>query len=213
MGMSSSSESSSKSNSESLFETTHPPALKTYSSDVSEAEWEFCAPYLILMDWAAPQWVPGPRGIFNGLRCLVKTGSPWRYLPFHTVYQQASRWIKADCFEHMAYNLRGLLRLLVERNPSLSAAILDGRTLQSVPENGARADYDRYRSHLHGGENGFCRLGLQRAGTAGPDRGTGHLVSRVKLAEVKKRLRAFTSPQGGRAVLCPAGAFPSSGQR
>jgi transposase len=148
------SETLSESNAESLVETTPRPALKTYPtaypSDVSDAEWEFCASYLMLMDWAAPQREHCPRGTFNALRYLVKTGCPWRYLPtdfppFHTVYQQTSRWIKADCFEHMAHDLRGLLRLLVERNPAPSAVILDGRTLQSVPESGARAGYDGYK--------------------------------------------------------------------
>ncbi|MBF6590534.1 MAG: transposase [Ktedonobacterales bacterium] len=40
------------------------------------------------------------RKIFNGLRCLVKTGAQWRMLPhdlpsWPIVYQQMRRWIAA----------------------------------------------------------------------------------------------------------------------
>ncbi len=37
------------------------------------------------------------------------------------------------------------MRLLQERNPRPTAAILDGRTMQSSPESGARAGYDDYK--------------------------------------------------------------------
>ena len=43
--------------------------LKPYPSDVSNEEWEFCAPYLTLMDERAPQRVYPLREIFN--RCVI----------------------------------------------------------------------------------------------------------------------------------------------
>ncbi len=52
----------------------------SYPSDVSDAEWEFCAPYLTLMKEDAPQRKHCPRSVFNAARYLVKTGCPWRYL-------------------------------------------------------------------------------------------------------------------------------------
>ena len=45
----------------------------------------------------------------------------------------------------MAHDLRELLRLLAGRNPRPTAAILDGRTLQSSPESGGRADDEGYK--------------------------------------------------------------------
>jgi len=45
----------------------------------------------------------------------------------------------------LRYLLRKLLRLLAERGSEPSAAILDGRTLQSVPESGRRAGYDGHK--------------------------------------------------------------------
>jgi transposase len=109
-----------------------------YPSDVSDGEWEFCAPYLTLMDPEAPQQLYPLRALFNALRYIAKTGVQWRYLPenfppYHAVYQQAQRWIRAGVLETMASDLRKLLRMLQDRASEPSAVILDGRTLQSVP--------------------------------------------------------------------------------
>jgi transposase len=123
---------------------------KTYPSDVTDDEWAFVAPYLTLMREDAPQRDHRLRDLFDGLRWLVKTGAQWRYLPgdfppWHAVYQQARRWLAAGCFEAMAHDLREILRLAVGRNPTPSAVVLDGRTIQSTPTSGARAGYDGHK--------------------------------------------------------------------
>jgi len=120
---------------------------KRYLSDVTDEEWELVAPYLALMDEDAPQREYPLREVFNGVRWIMKTGAPWRYLPndlppWEVVYQQAQRWIKAGVFEEMVDDLRTVLRLAEGRNPKPSAAVLDSRTIQSTPESGARAGYD-----------------------------------------------------------------------
>ena len=122
----------------------------TYPTDVTDAEWEFCATYLTLMKEEAPQREHRLREVFNAVRYVVRAGCPWRLLPndlppWWTVHQQAQRWIKAGCFETMADDLRAVLRLLAERSAQPSAVILDGRTMQSTPESGARAGYDGYK--------------------------------------------------------------------
>ena len=120
---------------------------KAYPSDVSDDEWAFVAPYLTLMTEDAPQREHSMREVFNGLRWMIRTGAPWRMIPndlppWHTVYQQSVRWIKAECFIAMVHDLRELLRVAQGRAPQPTAAIFDGRTLQSTPESGARAGYD-----------------------------------------------------------------------
>lgn len=122
----------------------------SYQSDVSDEEWEFCAGYLTLMKEDAPQREYTMRGLFNAVRYMVRAGCPWRMIPndlppWHTVHQQAHRWIKAGCFEAMAHDLRQVLRMLAEKKEQPSAVILDGRTLQSTPESGGRAGYDGYK--------------------------------------------------------------------
>jgi len=122
-------------------------ARKPYPSDVTDDEWDFVAPYLTLMREDAPQREHDLRDVFNALRWMVRSGSPWRYLandlpPWEVVYQQTQRWIKAGVFETMAHDLRELLRMVQGRAPDPSGAIIDSRTLQSTPESGHRAGYD-----------------------------------------------------------------------
>ncbi len=125
---------------------THQP----YPSDVSDAEWQFVAPYLCLLREDAAQREHDLRDVFDGLRWIVRTGSPWRYMPkdfppWDAVYQQSRRWLKAGCFEAIVHDLRAILRFAAGREPEPTAAIFDGRTVQSTPESGGRAGYDGYK--------------------------------------------------------------------
>ena len=119
-------------------------------SDLSDEEWAFCAPYLTLMKETAPQREHASRAIFNAMRYMVRAGCPWRMMPndlppWHSVYQQTRRWMKAGCFEAMAHDLRILLRLFAGKKGQPTAVILDGRTMQSTPESGGRGGYDGYK--------------------------------------------------------------------
>jgi transposase len=127
-----------------------PTTRKPYTSDVSDTEWEFVAPYLILITAEAPQRHHDLREVFNGLHCLVKTGCPWRDLPhdlppWPAVYQQSIRWFQADVFEAIVHDLRAILRLAEDRNAQPSAAIFDGQVLQSTPESGHRSAFNGHK--------------------------------------------------------------------
>ena len=118
-----------------------------YPSDVSDEEWALVAPDLTLLRADAGQRAHSLREVFNGLRYVVKTSAPWRWMPndlppWEAVYQQAQRWLAAGCFEQLADDLRALLRLASGCSPEPSAAILDSRTLRSSPESGERAGDD-----------------------------------------------------------------------
>ena len=120
---------------------------KPYSTDVSDEEWAFAAPYLALVREDAPQRTHDLREVFNGLRYVVKGGVTWRLVPndlppWEIIYQQTQRWLKAGVFEAMTHDLRLLLRTFAGRKGQPTAAILDSRTLRSTPESGARASYD-----------------------------------------------------------------------
>ena len=121
-----------------------------YPSDVSDEEWNFVAPYLALLDEQAPQRRYSLREVFNALRWLARAGAAWRMLPndlppWAVVYQQFRRWEKAGCFEALVSDMRSILRTAQGRRGQPSAAILDGRTLQSSCESGPRAGYDGYK--------------------------------------------------------------------
>ena len=120
---------------------------KPYPSDVSDEEWALVVPYLALVREDAPQRSHELREAFNGLRWVVRTGSPWRYMPhdlppWEAVYQQMQRWLKAGVFEAMVHDLRAFLRLTEGRAPEPTAAVFESRTLRSTPESGARGGYD-----------------------------------------------------------------------
>src|SRR5271166_4413485 len=75
---------------------------KPYPSDVSDCEWALVAPYLTLLPEESAQRTHALREVFNGMRYIVKTGAPWRWMPndlppWEIVYQQAQRWLKAGC--------------------------------------------------------------------------------------------------------------------
>jgi transposase len=120
---------------------------KSYPSDVSDDEWALVAPYLTLLPEESGQRVHALREVFNGLRYMVKTGAPWRFMPndlppWEIVDQQARRWLSAGCFEALAEDLRVILRRAAGRAEQPIAAVIDSRTLRSTPESGARAAYD-----------------------------------------------------------------------
>lgn len=106
-----------------------------------------CRAVLTLLSEDCPQRSHRLREVFNGLRYIVKTGAPWRWMPndlppWEIVCQQARRWLRAGCFAALAEDLRTILRLAAGRPEQPSAAIIDSRTLRSTPESGARAAYD-----------------------------------------------------------------------
>lgn len=125
-------------------------ARRAYPSDVFDDEWALVAPYLTLLPDSAGQRAHPLREVFNALRYLVRYGVAWRAMPndlppWHAVYDQAARWLRAGCFEALAHDLRAVLRLAAGRKEEPSAAVLDSRTLRSTPESGARAGWDGHK--------------------------------------------------------------------
>ena len=69
---------------------------RAYPSDVSDEEWALVSPYLALLREDSAQRDHDLREVFNGLRYIVKTGAPWRFMPhdlppWAAVYQQTQR--------------------------------------------------------------------------------------------------------------------------
>ncbi len=168
---------------------------RKYPTDVSDEEWEFCAPYLTLMREDAPQREHSLRDVFNALRWMIKAGCPWRLMPtnmppWKIVHEQAQRWIRAGVFEAMAHDLRVILRVVKEqRKGKPTAAIIDSRTVQSTPESGGRAGYDGHKkrkgSKVHIAVDTLgCLLALKV--TAANEQ------ERAQVAELAERLQTVT---------------------
>ena len=167
---------------------------KGYPSDVTDAQWEFLAPFLTLMTEDAPQRVHPLREVFDAVRYVVRSGCPWRMLPhdfppWEAVYQQARRWQAAGAFEQIAHELRIAERTLKDRPENPTATALDGRTLRSTPESGHRASYDGYKrtngSKVHVAVDTLGNL-LSVVVTGGKEQ------ERAQVAELTERVQAAT---------------------
>lgn len=118
-----------------------------YPSDVSDEEWAFVLPYLLLSREDSAHREHDLRAVFNGVRYIARTGNQWRFMPhdyppWSAIFQQMQRWMRAGCFERLVEDTRILLREFAGRKGQPTAACIDSRTLQSTPESGARAGYD-----------------------------------------------------------------------
>lgn len=173
---------------------------KPYPSDVSDEEWAFLAPYVSLLPEDVSQRRYPLREVCNALRWVVKTGSPWRWMPhdlppWEVVYQQTRRWLKAGCFEDAAHDLVLLLRQAQGRHGQPTMAIIDSRTVQSTPESGSHAGYDgakkRKGSKVH---LAVDTLGQYLALTVSP----ADVQDRTKAGELAQ---AITTATGGSVEL------------
>lgn len=127
-----------------------PEEPKAYPTDVSDEEWAFVEPYLVLINPDAPQRRHPLREVFNALRYLVRAGCAWRLLPhdlppWAAVYQQTQRWIAAGCFEDIVDDLREMIREAAGKKAQPSAMIIDGQTIPGTIESGHRAGYDGHK--------------------------------------------------------------------
>jgi transposase len=69
------------------------PSRTPYPTDVSDEEWTFVAPYLLLLPEDGDQRTYSLREVFNGLHWIARAGAPWRMMPndlppWYIVYQQ-----------------------------------------------------------------------------------------------------------------------------
>jgi transposase len=108
-----------------------------YPSDVTDEEWAFVLPYLLLSKEDSGSRTHSLRAVFDAYRYLLRAGCGWRMLPgdfppWKAVYDQAQRWHAAGVFEALIADLRGLIRVGEGRSWAPSAAVLDSRTLKST---------------------------------------------------------------------------------
>jgi transposase len=73
---------------------------KVYPSDVTEEEWWFVLPYLLLCREDAGQREHELRDVFDAVRYVARSGCAWRRIPgdlppWAAVYQQFRRWLDA----------------------------------------------------------------------------------------------------------------------
>jgi len=120
---------------------------KVYPSDVTDEEWWFVLPYLLLCREDAGQREHDLREVFDAVRYVARSGCAWRMVPgdlppWAAVYQQFRRWLDAGVFEALVADVQLIVREWAGRKGQPTAICIDSRTLQSTPESGGRAGYD-----------------------------------------------------------------------
>jgi transposase len=73
-----------------------------YLTDVTNEEWAFVLPYLLLSRADSGSLQHDLRAIFNAMRYVVKGGNQWRLMPndlppWPAAYQQMQRWRRPGC--------------------------------------------------------------------------------------------------------------------
>ncbi len=132
--------------------------------------------------------------MFNGLRYIITTGAQWRAMPhdlppWAAVYQQAQRWLAADCIEALLDDLRAVLCSALGGSAEPRAISVDACTLRSSPEGGERAGYDGAKrakgSKLHMAVDTLGNLRALRVTAANVD-------ERVEVGPLTRTVQAVT---------------------
>ena len=103
---------------------------RAYLTDVSDEEWAFVLPYLLLSREDNASRQHDLRALFDAVRYIVKTGHQWRLMPHDlpprpAAYQQMQRWMRAGCFERIVEDVQSLLREFGGKKGHPTAVCLD----------------------------------------------------------------------------------------
>jgi transposase len=123
-------------------------ACEGYPSDLTDAEWEWVAPYF--RPRTRPFVYP-PRSTLNAIFYVLRTGCQWRMLPhdfppWDTVYSAFRRWSKDGRLDAAHQALHQALRRSVGKNEAPTAAIIDSQSVKTTEKGGLAATTGARRS-------------------------------------------------------------------
>jgi putative transposase len=117
---------------------------RSYSTDLSNAEWECIEPHIPAPSKRGRPRIHGTRIILDAIFYVLKSGCPWRLLPHDfppwcNVYYYFRRWSLDGTWERVNRTIRELLRARLGRNPQPSAAIVDSQSAKTSGVGGEEA--------------------------------------------------------------------------
>src|SRR5918992_5577877 len=120
---------------------------RSYSTDLTNAEWECIEPFVPAPSKRGRTKIHGTREILNAIFYVLRSGCPWRLLPrdfppWETVYHYFRRWRLDGTWERLNVTLREPLRTYLGRNARASAGIADSQSAKITGVGGEQKGYD-----------------------------------------------------------------------